>query len=210
MWAETSDLLPLSPITTLGRTGTLLHHLQLVLLPQTFGTTSTSPTVPISPLPMQTHPITEPLPQQDTTEHGTRPRRMSDTHLSLYESRDPLPVPLPTFTPHHKAVGETSGHLSGHRTVPLELLIGSSSQIRSSWSSSTSSQSQRSAQTGIGQQSHPTTPARPLTHHDPLPPSPHASLIMPLDRPLSRRNSRPPTPTAMMLSSAINFYEKNN
>ncbi len=47
-----------------------------------------------------------------------------------------------------------------------------------------------------------------VTHHDPLPPSPHRPLITPLDRPPSRRNSRPPTPTEMMLSSAINFYEQ--
>ncbi len=205
-WGETLDPSPLPPITILGPTGTPLHHPQPVSPPQIFGTTSTFPTVPIS-LPLeQTHPITEPHPQQDTPGHGTRPQ--SSRHSSLYESRHPSPVLPPTSTPHREAVGKTSGHPSDLRTVPLELLAGSSSQIESSQSSSTKNQSQQGTRSEIGQQSRPATPAQPLTHHNLLPPSPHRPSIMPLDRPLSRRNSQPPTPTAMTLSSAISFYEQ--
>ncbi len=166
-WAETLDPSPLPPIMILGLTGTLLHHLRPVSLPQTSGTTLTSHTVPTSLLLEQTHPITEPHPQQDIAGHGT-----SSRYSSLYESRHPLPVPPPTSTPHSEAVGETSGHPSGPRTVPLELLAGSSSQTESSQSSSTRNQSRQDVQAEDNQQSHPVTPAWPLIHHDPLPPFP--------------------------------------
>ncbi len=136
----------------------------------------------------------------------TRIKRAADTR-ACYESRPPSPVPPPTFTPHSEAIGETSGHPSGPRTVPLKLLAGSSLQTESSQSSSMRSQSQQGTKREIGQQSHPATPARPLTHHDPLPPS-DPSPIMPSIRPLSRRNSRPPTPTTMTLARAIDFYEE--
>ncbi len=142
-----------------------------VSLPQTSGTTSTFHTVPTSLLLEQTHPITEPHPQQDMPGHGT-----SSRHSSLYESRHPSPVPPPTSTPHREAVGETSDHPSGPRTVPLELLAGSSSQIKSSQSSSMRSQNQQDVQTEISQWSHPATPAQPLIHHDPLPPFPSQTL----------------------------------
>ncbi len=135
-------------------------------------------------------------------------RGTSSQHSSLYESRHPSPVPLPTSTPHREAVGETLDHPSGPRTVPLELLAGSSSQIESSQSSSTKNQSQQDIEAETSQWSPPATPVRPLTHHDPLPPSPYETPITPLDRPPSRRNSRPPTPTTMTLSNAINFYEQ--
>ncbi len=170
-WSATLDLSPLPPIMILGPIGTPLHHLQPVSLPQISGTTLTSHTVPTS-LPLeQTHPITEPHPQQDTPGHGT-----SSQHSSLYELRHPSPVPPPTSTPHREAVGETSDHPSGPRTVPLELLAGSSSQIESLQSSSTRNQSQQDVEAETSQWSHPATPTRPLTHHNPLPPFPSQTL----------------------------------
>ncbi len=137
-WAETLDPSLLPPITILGPIGTPLHHPQPVSLPQISGTTSIFHTVPTS-LPLkQTHPITEPHPQQDMPGRGT-----SSRHSSLYESRHPSPVPPPASTPHREAVGETLDHPSGPCTVPLELLAGSSLQIESLQSSSTKNQSQQ-------------------------------------------------------------------
>ncbi len=138
---------------------------------------------------------------------GTSPYPGKSKHSSLYESRHPSPAPLPTSTPHHEAVGETSDHPSDPHTVLLEHLAGSSSQTGSSLSSSMRSRSQQETQREIGQQSRPATPARPLTHHAPLPPLDLPQITSPT-RPQSRRNSRPPTPTEMTLSSAINFYEE--
>ncbi len=62
---------------------------QPVSLPRISGTTSTSHTVLTSLLPEQTHPITEPHPQQDTPGHGTSLHHAS-RHSSLYESRQPI------------------------------------------------------------------------------------------------------------------------
>ncbi len=169
-WAETFDPSPLPPITILGQTGTPLHHPQPVLPLQSSGIMSTSPTALTSPLPEQTLPTIARHPQEAMPMHGISPRPGNSRHSSLYESRHPSPVPPPTFTPHREAVGETSGHPSGPRTVLLEPLAGSSLRTGSSLSSSMRSQSQQETQREIGQQSRPATPARPLTHHDPLPP----------------------------------------
>ncbi len=146
-WAETFNPSPQPPIMTLGLTGTLLHHPQLVSLPRSSGITSPFPTAPISA--------------------GTSPYRTRSSHLSLYQpSRNPLPAPQPTFTLHAAAVGETSGPHTDPRTAPLKQVLGNSSP-----SDSDSSHNLKDHHEESGQASRVSQQLR-SSHHTPLPPSP--------------------------------------
>ncbi len=108
MWAATPDPSPQPPVTILGVTGTPLHHPQPISLPMSFGTMSTSHTVPTSP-PIVAHLITEPHLHQATymPQPGIAPYRTESSHPSLYQpSRNPSPAPqLPISIPQGTATG---------------------------------------------------------------------------------------------------------
>ncbi len=111
MWAATPDLSPQPPVTILGLTGTTLHHPQPRLVLTSFGTMSTSHTVPTSPLTVA-HLVTEPHPQKatDTLQAGIGMYRTGSSHPSLYQpSRNPSPAPQPPISiPQGTATGRTS------------------------------------------------------------------------------------------------------
>ncbi len=116
-WAATLDPSPQSPVTILGVTGMPLHHPQLISLPMSFGTISTSHTVPTSP-PIAAHPITEPHPHQTTymPRPGTTPYRTGSSHLSLYQpSKNPSPAPQPPISIHQ---GTATGSMSRSSRIP--------------------------------------------------------------------------------------------
>ncbi len=131
-WAATYESPPLPPMTILGMP--ILQHPQPRSAQASSGIMSPSPSAPIFQRPATAHPSTKHLPHQqalsnieELRQSGISPYRSTtgnSTHSSLYQSRNPSPVPHTSQSPTVTTAVTGQMRSSSAQDVKLEFTAG--------------------------------------------------------------------------------------